>query len=214
MARRKRKQGQKTVHSAVASDAWLGEVPTPERLHRAGDHVTTHKTSEGRTAIRFTDSDILEHMESRGMIDADQYACGKRWAGDWYQAGLAASGVVDPGRVIVDGGNPEPGIIQRMEHAHHWAKACKAIGPVHCHPLTDMVLLEMPATVYAMRHLGHRDPKDARLAAYTLLRSSLDALVLHYLGARRQQSRYSRGGGDRQDWEMDVDGARAVLKPS
>ena len=57
-------------------------------------------------------------------------------------------------------------------------QACKAIGPVHCHPLTDMVLLEMPATVYAMRHLGHRDPKDARLAAYTLLRSSLDALVL------------------------------------
>lgn len=172
---------------------WIGEMPTPERLRKAGDAVSPHKTDEGRTAVRFTDGDILEHMQSRGMISGDQYECGKRYYSHWEKSGLAASGVVDPGRIIVDGGNPEPTILRQMEFAQEWARAGMAIGFVHCHPLTEMVLLETPATVYAMRHMGMRDPKDARLAAYTLLKAALDALVLHYMGPRHMRASYHRG---------------------
>lgn len=185
----------KPKHKRLAAkpvEPWTGEMPTPERMRKAGDAATPHKTDEGRTTVRFTDGDIVEYMQSRGMINGDMYDCGKRFYADWYKSGLAASGVVDPGRVIVDGGNPEPGIIRRMEFAQSWAVACRDIGPVHCHPLTDMVLLDTPATVYALRHMGLKDPKDARLAAYTLLRAALDALVLHYLGPRRMRKSYHR----------------------
>ncbi|MEQ1524633.1 MAG: hypothetical protein ABL936_25510 [Aestuariivirga sp.] len=172
---------------------WTGEMPTPERTAKAGEAVTSHKTEEGRTALRFTDGDILEHMQSRGMIDGDQYGCGKRYYRDWFKSGLAASGVVDPGRIIVDGGNPEPAIIRQMEFAQEWAKASRAVGKVLCHPLTDMVLLDEPATAYAMRHLGMKDPKDARLSAYTMLKMALDALVMYYMGPRRMRASYHRG---------------------
>lgn len=172
---------------------WTGEIPTPERLRKAGDAISHHKTDEGRTAFRFTDGDILEHMQARSMIDGDQYGAGKQFYSDWYNSGLAASGVVDPGRVIVDGGNPEPGVIRRMEFAQRWTIACRAIGAVHLHPLTDMVLLDTPATTYAMRHMGMKDPKDCRLGAYILLKAALDALVLHYYGQRRMRASYHRG---------------------
>ncbi len=171
---------------------WTGEMPTRERFRKAGEAFASHKTDEGRTTVRFTDGDIVEYMQTRGMINGDMYDCGKRFFADWYKSGLAASGVVDPGRVIVDGGNPEPGIVRRMEFAQSWAVACKAIGPVLCHPLTDMVLLDTPATAYALRHLGHKDPKDARVAAYAMLRLALDALVLHYLGPRHMRKSYHR----------------------
>lgn len=171
---------------------WTGEMPTPERAAKAGDMASPHKTDEGRTTVRFTDGDIVEYMQTRGLINGDQYTCGKRFYADWYLSGLAASGVVDPGRVIVDGGNPEPGIVRRMEFAQRWAVACKAIGPVHCHSLTDLVLLDVPATTYALKHCGARDPKDARLVSYTILRLALDALVLHYMGPRHMRKCYHR----------------------
>ena len=178
--------------AAKPVEPWTGDMPTPERMRKAGEAVTHHKTDEGRTTVRFTDGDIVEYMQSRGMINGDMYDCGKRFYADWYKSGLAASGVVDPGRVIVDGGNPEPGIIRRMEYAQAWAVACKSVGEVLSRPLTDMVLLDVPANVYALRHMGLKDPKDARLAAYTLLRAALDALVLHYLGPRHMRKSYHR----------------------
>jgi hypothetical protein len=189
-------------HKPTPEQPWTGEMPTPERMRKAGEAVSPHKTDEGRTTVRFTDGDILEHMQSRGMIDGDQYTCGKRYYADWYHSGLAASGVVDPGRVIVDGGNPEPSVIRQMEFALRWAVASKSVGAVHCHPLTDMVLLDTPATVYAMRHMGMRDPKDARLAAYTLLKAALDALVLHYMGPRHMRASYHRAEVPRHRPEM------------
>lgn len=176
------------------AEPWTGEMPTPQRVRKAGDAASPYKTDEGRTTVRFTDGDIVEYMSSRGMINGDMYDCGKRFYADWWRSGLAASGVVDPGRVIVDGGNPEPGIIRRMEFAQSWAVACKAVGDVLCDALTDMVLLDMPATTYAMRNMGHKDPKDARVAAYAVMRLALDALVLHYMGPRHMRRCYHRAG--------------------
>lgn len=193
---------------------WTGEGPTPERKRKAGGAHSTHKTDEGRTTVRFTDGDVVEYMQTRGMINGDMYDCGKRFYRDWFESGLANSGVVDPGKVIVDGGNPEPGIIRRMEFAQRWALACKALGPVLCKPLTDMVLLDTPATTFALQHLGHKDPKDARLAAYTSLKISLDALVLHYLGERHMRKSYSRGGGDAGNWYTDKETNRAMPRPT
>jgi hypothetical protein len=177
-------------------------TPTPERIKRANGGIESRVTESGRTGFRATDCDILNHLASRKIIDSDQFQSGEKYHKAWYNAGMAASGVVDPFRVIVDGGNPEPAAAARLEALGEWASATKAIGPTLAHPLVNMILLEETATVYAMRYMGKRDPKDARLAAYVALGLALNALVDHYLGPRRQRSRY----------HMD-DGARPIIMP-
>lgn len=162
-------------------------------MRQAGGAVSEYTTDTGRKTPRFEDCDILNHLASRGVISTDQQSCGVRYYRDWYESGLAASGVIDPGAVVVDGGNREPAVVHRMEALHNWAAAARGIGPVLSHPLVNMVLLDMPATVYAMQFLGQQDPKNARLASQTVLKISLDALVLHYLGPRRTRTRYLRG---------------------
>ncbi len=200
MAKRKKPKAAKVITVDSNGEAVVG--PTPERLKRAGDGVAARQTETGRTGVRMTDSDILGHLASRSVISQDQLAAGERYYKSWYRAGLAASGVVDPERVIVDGGNPEPAASMRLEALGDWASATKAIGKILAHPLIEMVLFEETATVYAMKYLRKRDPKDCRLAAYTVLGLSLDALVMHYMGPKRARSHYAM-----------ADGARPVIHP-
>lgn len=171
--------------------------PTPERMKQAGEGMEPRRTETNAIAYRATDCDILNHLASRKVIDGDQLVCGERYFRDWYRAGLAASGVVDPGRVIVDGGNSDQVADAKLDALSAWAKATKAVGPTLAHPLTNMVLLQETATVYAMRYLGKRDPKDMRLAAYIALGLALDALVLHYLGPRRRKPSHGMMSGAR-----------------
>jgi hypothetical protein len=162
------------------------EVATPERLKHAGDATIERRIESGRVVLRMADGDILSYLSGRGVINAEQLQCGERFYRDWYNAGLAASGVIDPTRVVVDGGNSEPAMMRKMEAAQEWGNAIRAIGTVHSHPLTAMVLLEEPATVYAMRNTGYKDPKYARVIAYDRLKQALEALVVYYLGKSRK----------------------------
>lgn len=186
MKRKKKLKSQSIEIIAIDSDGVAIVGPTPERLRQAGDAVLEHRLESGRLTVRMADGDILAYLSNRGVISGEQWQCGTRFYQDWYKSGLAASGVIDPTRVVVDGGNAEPAIIRSMEAAQQWAKAIKAIGPIHSHPLTAMVLLDEPATVYALKHTGHKDPKDARLIAYDRLKQALEALVGHYLGGSRK----------------------------
>jgi hypothetical protein len=177
--------------------------PTPERLAKAGEAVSEFEVEDedgkktGRRVLRLSDSDILNHLASRKVIDTFQHASGERYYKDWYDAGLAASGVVDPSRDIVDTSNTDPMVLHRMEALQTWSKTTIAIGPVHAHPLASMLLFDMPATVYAMRYLRQRNYKTARLVAYTALGLALDALVLYYLGPTKTRTRYHRDKGAR-----------------
>jgi hypothetical protein len=159
----------------------------------AGDQVETFTPSENENwrAIRLLDTHVLEYLQSRSIITGDQYCAGVEFYSDWYKAGLAASGVIDPGRVIVDGGSSDTMTEIKLDALHRWQRAVQALGLIHSQVLTDILLTEEPLVQWGRRRAGQNSPKLAKLAALTALRLSLEALDLHYHGRRRTPARSS-----------------------
>lgn len=168
--------------------------PTPERLARAGEDVEvfTPDKSENWRTVRMLDGNVLDKLASRSVITGDQYAAGCRFYADWYRAGLAASGVIDPGRVIVDGGLRENFSDHKMEAAHRWNKAIRAIGKVHSLVLIDVVLHEKPLEEYGRKRYGSTSPKIAKRDATVALIDALTSLDYHYYGVREDKMRSMR----------------------
>ena len=164
--------------------------PTPQRLAMAGLDVETFTPAENENwkAIRLLDGHVLEKLSSRGAITEDQKGAGSLFYGDWYHAGLAASGVIDPGRVIVDGGQIEYHSDRQMFHLTRWQRAVQAVGLIHSQVLTDVVLNEMPLHVYGVKRYRITGRRSAYERGTASLIDALDALVIHYLGARRRST--------------------------
>ena len=168
--------------------------PTPERLAKAEPEqveIVSAGENEHWQAIRLTDAHILEYLRTRGCITGDQYSAGQQFYSDWYTAGLASSGVIDPGRVIVDGGQIEHTSDRQLYALNRWQRAIKAVGKIHSGVLIDLVLTEEPLQDWGRRRCGQRSAKLARLAAQVALRFSLEALDLHYHGTRQNRTRAS-----------------------
>lgn len=167
--------------------------PTPERLRMAGDavEVYTPDKSENWRAIRLSDESPLEYLQSRGAITGDQYAAGMRYYGDWYKSGLANSGVIDPGRVIVDGGQVEHFSDRKLDAMTRYNRALKAVGPTLSPVLADLLLKGERLEDYGRRKCGQKSFKLARLAATSQLKLGLDALDYHYHGRRDNPTRAS-----------------------
>lgn len=188
------------------STAEQRQKPTKERLRQAkGEHervVMEHVYPDGRketaTTERMLDGSVLDRLASRGSITGDQYNAGAVFYADWYASGLAASGVVDLEKPIVDN-SPKPDPTSRMDAQTRYAKAVKAIGIVHSLPLTCMILSEESLEAYGRRRLGYKNPKDCRTAAVTALRISLDALDMYYHGDRRHRYGASHVSGYRPE---------------
>ena len=162
--------------------------PTPERLAKAGDAVEayTPDQSENWRAIRLSDESPLEYLQGRGAITGDQYAAGMQYYGDWYKSGLANSGVIDPGRVIVDGGQVEHWSEQKLDAMTRYNRALKAVGPILSGVLSDLLANGNPEKLedYGRRKCGQKSFKLARLAATSQLKLALNALDHHYYGQR------------------------------
>lgn len=165
--------------------------PTPERLAKAGEavEVYTPDKSENWRAIRLSDESPLEYLQSRGAITGDQYAAGMQYYGDWYKSGLANSGVIDPGRVIVDGGQVEHWSDVKLDAMTRYNRALKAVGPTLGGVLSDMLLTGERLEDYGRRKCGQNSFKLARLAATAHLKLALDALDYHYHGRRDTRTR-------------------------
>lgn len=175
--------------------------PTPERLAKAGDAVEayTPDKSENWRAIRLSDESPLEYLQGRGAITGDQYAAGMQYYGDWYKSGLANSGVIDPGRVIVDGGQVEHWSEQKLDAMTRYNRAVKAVGPVLSGVLSDLLANGNPEKLedYGRRKCGQKSFKLARLAATSQLKLALDALDYHYHGQRQRRAHVSHVAGYR-----------------
>lgn len=165
--------------------------PTKERLRMAGDHVETFTPSENENwkAIRLLDNHVLEFLQSRGIVTGDQYSAGVQFYSDWYVAGLANSGVIDPGRVIVDGGQIDHLSEVKMAALTRWQRAVQSVGLIHSQVLTDILLSEERLEDWGRRRCGQQSSKLAKLAAQTAIRLSLEALDLHYHGHRNTPNR-------------------------
>lgn len=165
--------------------------PTPERLRMAGDAVEAFTADENEhwRAIRLLDAHVLEDLRSRKAITGDQYSAGMRFYADWYLSGLANSGVIDPGRVVVDGGKIDHLNDVKLAALNRWQKAVQALGLIVSQVLTDILLSEEPLASYGVRRCGYGNPKLARLAAIGALKTSLDALDYYYYGQRHTKVR-------------------------
>ena len=175
--------------------------PTPERLRMAGEavEVFTADENENWRAIRLLDNHVLEDMRSRKAITGDQYSAGMRFYGDWYLSGLANSGVIDPGRVVVDGGKIDHLNDVKLSALNRWQKAVQALGLIQSQVLTDILLTEEGLESYGRRRCGQNNGKLAKVAAAAILKHALDALDLYYYGRRETRVRSAHAEGYRPD---------------
>lgn len=163
--------------------------PTPERLAKAGNQVEAFTAADSvhHQAIRMLDGHPLERLASRGVITGDQYQAGTRFYGDWYYSGLAASGVIDPAREVVDGGLIMHESDRKLAAMTAYKRAIKAIGVIHSTVITDLVLLEEPAEDWGRRWFRQKSPKLAKAHAHSALILALQALDHHYYGQRTRR---------------------------
>lgn len=164
---------------------------TPERLAKAGADIEDFIADTGARTKRMLDGSVLDMLASRRSISGDQYAAGCRLYADWYHAGLASSGVIDPARVVVDGGQSAGANDRILDAAGRFKKALLAVGKVHSHPLVNIVLLAQRLEDYGRARYGLADGKDSRLKAITTLQDALTSLDHHYYGQRHTGTKAS-----------------------
>lgn len=166
--------------------------PTKERLRKARDEWERNviEIGEGESKVssltyRMLDGSVLDNLASRKVITGDQYTAGVQLYQDWYLAGFASSGVIDPSKDVVDGGVVASANDRVLDAAGRFAKALLAVGKVHSHPLINIILIEQPLNEYGMKRFAIKDEKDARLKAITSLQLALEQLDYHYYGQRK-----------------------------
>lgn len=164
------------------------DEPTPERLKLAGDAVEDFVTDTGRHTVRMMDDSVLDYLNNRGCITGDQYHAGSQFYADWYYSGLANSGVIDPGRVVVDGGPGAQASDKKLDAMTRWKDAVQAVGRVHSAVLVAVVLLGERLDHYGRRRFKQTNRERQRLTAITALQLALEALDGHYYGKRRART--------------------------
>jgi hypothetical protein len=175
----------------LTTDRTIG--PTPERLRKAGENVEAFTPDENvnHRAIRMLDGHVLGYLQKKSVISGDQYNAGIQYYEDWYFGGLAHSGVIDPGRIIVDGGKIDHMSDKQLAALTRYHRALKALCDEHADIMLHCVLREMPVSQYGFAVWGHKNQKLASLAARTRLMDALSALDRHYYGRRNMGHRSS-----------------------
>ncbi len=159
--------------------------PTPERLARAGEDVEAFIAENNRPTLRMLDGSPLERLATRRKITGDQYHAGCRYFADAYGGGLLASGVIDLSAERVDCQTAPELTDHRLAAQTRFAHAHKALDRDKAHVLSDVVLSEMPISVYADRFREFLQKRERLAVALNLLRAALTQLDLHYNPPRR-----------------------------
>lgn len=168
----------------------MTDKPTPERLAKSGDDFEEVITAiidrngdvDQKMTLRLLDGSVLDMLLSRGTITTDQFTAGGQFYSDWYYSGFANSGVVDPTKEHVDGGNSDQMQDRALDAAGRFFKACIQLSEPRLNVLNNVMLLETKLEDYGFKRYGRKDPKDARLASITSLQDALTALDHHYYG--------------------------------
>lgn len=196
-------------HSAAAGAIGAVRVgPTPERLAQAaaaGDDAVAEVVTEVRgkagaaeraLATRLSD-EPLELLFRRGAIDQEQYTCGREYFRHWAASGLATSGVVDPGRERVDGGQRHIESEVKLWHLQKFQHMSRKLGTVHARIMRACVLMGVSMQDYGSLYSGHKDAKRAQTWAQSRLTAALEELAIALLGDRSKRSHASMMAGAR-----------------
>lgn len=184
------------------------EVPTPERLLKAGDAVSIETYSRsaevhrnGRVAadtaarrLRIDDGP-LARLRARGLLangaDAAQRNAilgdaGERYRRHWYHAGLEPLRTLDIARERVSGG--QGGLLRterQMVHFQSFGRAVAAIPKDMRHVVDAIVLHDRDPVEIGREISGYRQDKQATAVSLYVLRSGLAALAVHFGLMRR-----------------------------
>lgn len=181
----------KRMAEIVAYECLAADGPTVERLRKAMGEVEEFITDTGRRTHRMLDGSVLDMLLSRGAISADLYHAGAQFYEDWYLSGMAASGVIDPGRVVVDGGQHQRESDRKLDAMTRWKFAVRKLGMLHSQVLTEVVLCDTGLVAYGRRRYAETNDNRARLRATTSLINALTELDLIYYGQRQSRMRRS-----------------------
>lgn len=155
----------------------------PHRFAQANGKVSKKQIEiDGKKHIvtQILDGHLLDWLLSRGQITSDHHRAGTRFYADWYHSGVSGARAIDYSAIRVDTSAVKAVAHRSLAAMTRWNAAIRALGRVHCHPLTCMVLQEMPPEEYGRVRCGQNNAKLGRLAAITLLTASLEALDDHY----------------------------------
>lgn len=161
--------------------------PTPERLAKAGDDIV-QEVHENRIVLRMKDSPLDRlAFGAKPKITGDQYNAGVRYYADAYKAGMMPSGVIDPSKERVDGGQHKDIADAKIAAQTRFEHALRALGFVDLNVLDAMVIQEVPLGEYAERFTRHKKRIIRQGIALELLCHALDALDKHYNPPRRDR---------------------------
>ncbi len=157
-----------------------------QRLKAAGDawerenvDLTGRRSSD---TIRVYDGDQIGYLLKRRSISMAQWAAGDWLWQHWYNGGLAASGIVDLTKPVVDGGRRTDAVaVHQLAHRMEYAKALSTIEARHARILTAVVIGNMGLFDYAGRFGRYSDKTAATAVAMELLRHALTDLDAYRL---------------------------------
>lgn len=163
--------------------------PTPERMARAigedGKPMITEielgSDNVNWKAHRLNDAPLgrLRFCE-RPKISADQFAAGEAYYAVVYYAGMMTSGVVDPGRVVVDGGRYKHTPDRLIAAKAKYEKIIKRMDYPIQHIVDAIVVQEIKLAEYAERFRSFPERRVRQAVALDRLQRGLDWLASHF----------------------------------
>ncbi len=180
------------------------ERPTRERIAQAlGDFVETTIVSIDVLAdgterqvdvlvIQMLDGHLLTKLSNRGVLDLKQLSAALRFLKDCNEAGILSGAVVDPGRIVVDGGNSVPAQERQADAYARVHAILTRVSPSTKAVLVDIVLFEMTREAFARKHqIPNKDEKDINLVVNSKIQDALTDLDYRYYGQQKTQNRFT-----------------------
>ena len=149
---------------------------------RANMDIDNHEVHD---TVRMLDKDPLESLAKKGAITGHQHRAGLRLQDDFHNAGLDASGVVDPTREIVQTSPTYAMADNKLAALQRFNLAMKRVRRQHVSPLNDIVLFGQSLVQYGRARTGYKSDKDCRAVALHVLREALSDLDKVYHGETR-----------------------------
>ncbi len=156
-------------------------------MAKAGDDIERIILNEV-SVYRMKDSPIDRlAFCAKSKITGEQYHAALRLYADAYGAGLMPTGVIDPAKERVDGGQYKNISDARIAAQVRYEHAIRRLSHDHFHILESIVIQEAALGEYAERFRRHKERRVRMGVALEKLCDALDALVRVYNPPRRDR---------------------------
>ncbi len=171
--------------------AALANVPTPERLARAGDlgevvdlkHIGAGRSARTET-LRLFDQSPLDRLYAKGVVSDRQFQAGDQYRAFWHYSGLDVRVTTHYGEriAISEEKSALPATARQAEFRQRHRQAREALGQELAAVAQAILLEELPLVAAGRKLFGRRQAQQARASAIDTLKIALDVLGRFYDG--------------------------------